>query len=97
MGRFFGQPATSSIQLEMKDERNEGYLLKKRGIRRPSFREVGVVPPKLGIPPCCRGMDICGFMFQEAQHSDGVRHDSRMMIDIVDDRCEPSVYGRLLS
>jgi len=37
--------------------------LKKRGIRSPSGRAAGVVPPKFGVPPCCRGNDICGFIW----------------------------------
>lgn len=52
------------------------YLLKKRGIRKASFREIGGVPPKLGMPPCCRGMEICGFIFQEAQDEQRMRHEA---------------------
>jgi hypothetical protein len=36
--------------------------LKKRGMRRPSFRLDGVVPPKLDEPPVGRGKAICGFI-----------------------------------
>ena len=36
----------------------ETHLLKKRGIRNPSDRAAGVVPPKFGVPPCCRGMEM---------------------------------------
>ena len=38
------------------------YLLKNRGIRRPSERPDGIVLPKLGVPACCRGRVMVGFM-----------------------------------
>ena len=41
---------------------NHTHLLKNRGIRSPSDRLAGVVPPKLGVPPCCRGIEMCGFI-----------------------------------
>lgn len=33
-------------------------LLKKRGMRMPSDREVDAVLPKVGVPPCCRGIEM---------------------------------------
>ena len=45
-----------------KSDEPETHLLKKRGIRNPSDRAAGVVPPKFGVPPCCRGMEMCGFI-----------------------------------
>ena len=33
------------------------YLLKNRGIRKPSDLPPGYVPPNLGVP-CCRGIEI---------------------------------------
>ena len=37
--------------------------MKNRGIRSPSDRLVaGVVTPKLGVPPCWRGIEMCGFI-----------------------------------
>ena len=37
------------------------YLLKNRGIRKPSDLPPGVVPPNLGVP-CCLGIEIRGFI-----------------------------------
>ena len=43
---------------------NDGsaYLLKKRGMRKPSERLAGVVPPNIGVPPCCLGREMVGFI-----------------------------------
>ena len=38
------------------------YRLKNRGIRMASDRVVAVVPPKFGEPPCCRGIEMVGFI-----------------------------------
>ena len=46
------------------------YRLKNRGIRKPSDREVDIVPPKLEDPPCCLGIDIWGFIGVEALAGD---------------------------
>lgn len=36
--------------------------MKNLGIRRPSPLLVGAVLPKDDVPPCCRGIEIWGFM-----------------------------------
>jgi hypothetical protein len=41
---------------------NLNKRLKKRGIRRPSFRLEGVVPPKFEGPPVGLGREMWGFM-----------------------------------
>ena len=39
------------------------YLLKNRGMRKPSDRPpAGAVPPKFGFAPCCLGRVMVGFM-----------------------------------
>ena len=54
-----GVSSSSSLLILPPGTRCHGtHLLKNRGIRSPSDRPAGVAAPKLGVPPCWRGIDM---------------------------------------
>jgi len=50
---------------------SSAHLLKNCGIRNPSDRPPSVVPPYLGVPLFCRGIEMWGFIERRGRAESG--------------------------